>query len=118
VGQVGLIRNERLSQSPPQQCRAVRGEDDRPASILRSYRFSVTPTTCLHNVASGPDESGGVIEYVNCKIVAPTGNSVCVNDFARAGYKVDRADAVVIRESGENRTDKLFWRYGHDVTSN
>jgi hypothetical protein len=87
---------------------AVRGEDDRPASILRSYRFSVTPTTCLHNVASGPDESGGVIEYVNCKIVAPTGNSVCVNDFARAGYKVDRADAVVIRESGENEADTIF----------
>lgn len=117
VGQVGLIRGERLTQSPPQQKRAVAGEDDRPVSILRSSRFSVTPTTCLHNVASGPGESGDVIEYVNSKIVAPSGNSVRVNDFARAGYEVDEADAVVIRESDENDADRLFWKYGHDVTS-
>lgn len=60
VGQVGLIRGER-GWSPPQQRSALVGEDDRPASILRSTRFSVTPTTCLHNVASGPDESGDVL---------------------------------------------------------
>lgn len=117
VGQVGLIRDERLTQSPPLQRQAVAGEDGRPAPILRSSRFSVTPTTCLHNVASGPDASGDMIDYVNSRIVAPTGNSVSVNDFARAGYEVDRADAVVIRESSENEADRIFWKYGHDVTS-
>lgn len=117
VGQVGLIRGVRLTQSPPLKRQTVAGEDGRPAPILRSSGFSVTPATCLHNVASTPDENGEMIDYVNSRIVAPTGNSVSINDFARAGYEVDSSDAVVIREGGENEADRIFWRYGHDVTS-
>ena len=89
------------------------------AHILRSsrYKISVTPTTCLHNVASGIDENGDVIEYVNWKTMAPTGNTAFVNDFIGAGYVVDRADAVVIRKSGENEAYNIYWKYGHDATS-
>ena len=118
-GQVGLLRGERLAPSPPSQRRALEGEDGRPTPILRSSRFSVTPVTCLHNVVSEvDDESDDVIEYVRSEILAPTGERVEVDDFARAGYEVDTADAVMIRDSDENRASSgIFWKYGHDVTT-
>ena len=49
--------------------------------------------------------------------MAPTGNTAIVNDFIGAGYVVDRADAVVIRKSGENEAYNIYWKYGHDATS-
>jgi hypothetical protein len=49
--------------------------------------------------------------------MAPTGNTVSVNDFIGAGYEVDRADAVVIRKSSENEADNIHWKYGHDATN-
>lgn len=103
MGQIGLIRGKCLTgtppQPPPQRRQATEGEDGRPiASILRSSRFSVTPTTCLHNVVSGNDEIGDMIDFVSSKILAPTGDSMYVNDFDRVGYELDAADYVVIRE--------------------
>ena len=58
-----------------------------------------------------------MIEYVNWKIMAPTGNTAIVNDFIGAGYVVDRADAVVIHKSGKNEADNIYSKYGRDATS-
>ena len=110
-GQVGLIRGERLTTSPPS------------VSVLRSSRFTVTPVTALHNVATetDPNGSGDVIEYAGSEIVSPVGSRQ-VQDFERAGFEIAREGdvAVLIRQlqtSENGSVEKFSWKYGHDVTS-
>ncbi len=63
-------------------------------------------------------EDGQVMEYVSFKIVGPQGNSVTINDFAGAGFRLlSEDDAVVVRLSDEEGNGGCKWRYGHDLTT-
>ena len=126
-GQVGLIRGERLTTSQPREGTSAvpGGRDQRPVSVsvLRSSRFTVTPVTALHNVATetDPNGSGDVIEYAGSEIVSPVGSRQ-VQDFERAGFEIAREGdvAVLIRQlqtSENGSVEKISWKYGHDVTS-
>ena len=116
VGQVGLIRGNRLTASPPTQKQAT-GDGPRPVPALRVSRFEAIPTTCFHNVVSEEDEDGDMADYCFSTIIAPTGNQIRITSFARGGEELSLQDAVVIRPAADaNGEGRLDWNYGHDVT--
>lgn len=90
VGQVGFIRGDQIAPSPNNlrstQRRAVAGRNDTPVPLpvdVGQSRFSVTPITSCHNVAS-QTIGGHSFECDESAILPPAGASRVIKDFHRA----------------------------------
>ena len=118
-GQAGLIRGERITDSPPAKKQAVAGTgEEKPTAVipsnLRSGRFEATPITCIHNVEDDVEDS--VTYKFNMSALIAVGENMAkfpVN-FEKAGHTPSPNETIVLRPS-DDENDPIAWQY-HDVT--
>ena len=102
-GQAGLIRAERLTDSPAddkakRQALPVAGGSDKPdirASTLRSSRFAVIPTTCVHNLED-EEENGQVWGFENSDLTLISVSKTFRIDFIKTSYKASQAESILM----------------------
>lgn len=118
-GQAGLIRAERITDSPAdekakRQALPIGGADkpDIRASALRSSRFAVIPTTCIHNLED-EEENGEVWGFENSDLTLVSASKTFRIDFNKTSYKASQVESVLMLQEGEK---KYCWDY-YDVTT-
>lgn len=120
LGQAGLIQADRLTDSPPENAakRQAFAHPEKPDSVapsLRSSRFAVIPTTCIHNLT---DElvQGDLWEFERSELtIMPDFATVSVN-FQNTSYKPGPNESVVLRKGDKNNPDPIVWDC-YDVTT-
>ena len=113
-GQLGLIRGERINPSPQQNDRTPKRQKTTSTDVdntvlTPSSRFTVTPTTALHNVVNYPHKN----EYFSkCKVFYsdPPGSFQNV-EFPQFRQSITPNDAIeLVSADTENDTDAFQWK--------
>ena len=120
-GQVGLIRGERLTDSPSEKSpkrQAVAGDDGKKtaSSSLRCSHFAVIPTTCLHNVED-EEVNGEAYTFRRAEISAPgEGEGTFELDFDCAGIKASASGDSIVLRAGDANQQEIRWDY-YDIAT-
>ena len=74
TGQAGLIRGQRLNESPPMKRQAIQNAPHRRQQPFYRSRFETIPTTCVHHVVTEPNNKGVVETYLRSTLTGPEGD--------------------------------------------